>query len=126
MEKELSDGDANGELHGDQLIVAERVATARPGGAIRMGDVITRIIARDNFERPISPTAQMPEPPTPQRAGPSGLNAHLPLLRRRIDLSDKDEQDRPVWPPCRPHLELENGDYEQESDTDLKPSRRRK
>ena len=37
MEEELPDGDADGELHGDQLLVAERVAVARPGGAIRMG-----------------------------------------------------------------------------------------
>ena len=33
-EEELPDGDADGELHGDQLLVAERVAAARPGGAI--------------------------------------------------------------------------------------------
>ena len=40
MEEKLPDGDADGELHGDQLLVAERVAASRPGGAIRMGDVI--------------------------------------------------------------------------------------
>ena len=34
MEEELPDGDADGELHGDQLLIAERVAAARPGGAI--------------------------------------------------------------------------------------------
>ena len=34
MEEELPDGDGYGELHGDQLLVAERVAAARPGGAI--------------------------------------------------------------------------------------------
>ena len=44
MEDELPDGDADGELHGDQLLLAERVAAARSGGAIRMGDVIERII----------------------------------------------------------------------------------
>ena len=71
MEEELPDGDADGELHGDQLLVAERVAAAPPGGAIRMGDVIERIIAHDNLERPISPPARMPEPPRPQRAGHS-------------------------------------------------------
>ena len=49
MEEELPDGDADGELHGDQLLVAEQVAAARPGGAIRLGDVIKRIIARDNL-----------------------------------------------------------------------------
>ena len=35
--------------------MAERVAAARLGGAIRMGDVIERIIARDNLERLLSP-----------------------------------------------------------------------
>ena len=50
-EEELPDGDADGELHGNQLLVAEHVAAARPGGAIRMGDVIERIIARDNLTR---------------------------------------------------------------------------
>ena len=34
------DGDSDGELHGNQLLVAERDAASRPGGAIRMGDVI--------------------------------------------------------------------------------------
>ena len=90
MDEELPDGDADGELHGDQLLVAERVAAARPGGAIRMCDVIDRIIACDNLERPISPPARMPEPPTPQRAKPSGLNAYLTPFRRRIDSSDED------------------------------------
>ena len=64
MDEELPNGDADGEIYGNQLLVAERVAVARPGGAIRMNDVIDRIIARDNFERPISPPARMPEPPT--------------------------------------------------------------
>ena len=39
MEEELPDGNADGELYGDQLLVAERVAAARPGNAIRMNDV---------------------------------------------------------------------------------------
>ena len=91
-----------------------------------MGDVLERIIARDNLERPISPPARMPEPPTPQRAEPSGINAHLPPFRRRINSSDEDEPVRPVWPPRRPHLELEDNDYEQESDTKPDPARRRK
>ena len=85
MEEELPDNDADCELHGDQLLVAEQVAAARPGGAIRISDVIERIIARDNLERPLSLPARMTEPPTPQRAGPSGLNAHLPPFRRRIN-----------------------------------------
>ena len=34
MEKELPDGDADSELYGDQLLVAERVAAPRLSGAI--------------------------------------------------------------------------------------------
>ena len=110
----LPDDDFEGELHGDQLLAAEREADARPGAAIRMSEVIERIIARDNLERPVSPPPRMPPPPSLQRAGPSGLNAHLPAFRRQVDSSDEDEPDRPVWPPRRPHLEFEKGDYEQE------------
>ena len=126
MEEELPDGDADGGLHGDQLLVAERVAAAGPGGAIRMGEVIKRIIARDNLEPPVSPPARMPKQPTLQRAGPSGLNAHLPPFRRRIDSSDEDEPVRSVWPPRRPHLELEDGDYNQENDAEPEQPRCRK
>ena len=127
-EEELPDGDADGELHGDQLLVAEQVAAARPGGDIRMGDVIERIIARDNLTRPVSPPVRMPTPPTPQRAGPSWLNAHLPPFRRRVDYSDEEEPERPVWPPRRPRLEFDVGDYEQEEEEDIEPTppRRRK
>ena len=67
----------------------------------------------------------MPEQPTPQRAGQSGLNAHLPPFRRRIDSSDENEV-RPVWPPRRAHLKLDNDDYEQEIDAESEPLRRRK
>ena len=31
-----------------------------------------------------------------------------------------------MWPPCRPHLEFYDGDYEQEEDTEQEPPRRRK
>ena len=126
MDEKLPDGDDEGELNGDQLLVAERVAAARLGGAIRMGDVIEQIIALDIIERPISPPDRMPEPPTPQLSGPNGLNAYLPPFRRRIDSSDEDEPVRPVWLPRRPHLKLEDGDYEQESDAEPDPLRRRK
>ena len=126
MEEELYDGDADGKLHGDQLLVAERVAAARSGRAIRMGDVIERIIARDNLERPDSPPARMPAPLTPQPAGPSGLNAHLPPFRRRVDSSNEDEPERQVWPPRRPHMEFDDADYEQEVNVELVPPRRRK
>ena len=85
MEEELPYGYADGYLHGEALLIAERVAAARPGGAIRMGDVIERIIAHYNLEQPVSPPARMPAAPTPQRAVPSGLNAHMPPFRRRVD-----------------------------------------
>ena len=32
--------------------------------------------------------------------------------------SDEEEPERPVWPPRRPHLEFDDGDYEQEEDTE--------
>ena len=126
VEEELLDGDAEGELHGDQLLVAERVAAARQGGAIRMGEVIERIIARDNLDRPVSPPDRMPETPTMQRAGPSGLNAHLPPFRCRLDSSDVDEPVRPLWPQRRPHLEFDDCDHEQEYDTKPVSPRTRK
>ena len=49
MEEKLPDGDADGELDCHQLLMAERVAAVRPGGAIRMGEVIEQLIARDNL-----------------------------------------------------------------------------
>ena len=91
-----------------------------------MGEVIERIIACDNLELPVSPPAQMPAPPTQQRPGPSGLNAHLPPFRSRVDSSDEGEPARPVRPPRRPHLEFDDGDYEQEEDTERDLPRQRK
>ena len=119
-------GDSDGGLHGNQLLVAEQAAAARPGGAIRMSDVIERIIARDHLERPVSPPARMPAPPTPQRAGPSGLNAHMPPFRRRVDYSNEEEPERPVWPPRRPRLELEEADFEPDENAEPEPPRHRK
>ena len=125
MEEELPDGDADGKLHGDQLLVAECVVAPQPGCAIRMGDVIERIIARDNLARQVSPPARMPAPPTLQRAGPSWFNAHMPQFRRRVDSFDEDEPERPVWPPRRLRLEFDVGDYEQ-MDAKPEPPRLRK
>ena len=34
MDDELSDGDADGELHGNQLLVAKRIAAAQPSCAV--------------------------------------------------------------------------------------------
>ena len=90
VEEELFDGKADAELNGDQIFMAERVAAARPGGAIRMGEVIERLIARDNLEQPDSPLAWMPAPPTPKRTGLSKLNAYFVLFRRCVDLFDEE------------------------------------
>ena len=65
MEVELPDCDADGELYGDQLLMAERVAAALPGRDIRISDGNERIIARDNLERPVSSPARMPAPVRP-------------------------------------------------------------
>ena len=123
MEEKLITGDAKGELHGDQLLMAEQIAAVRLGGVIRMGEMIERIIARDNLERPVSPPVQMPALPTPERAKPSRLNAHLPLFCRRVDSSDEDEFELPVWPPRRLHLEFDNNDSEH-VDIEPEPPRR--
>ena len=81
----MPDGDADSELNGDQLLIAGPVTAARPSGAVRMGEVIKQIIARDNLERPVSPPARMLKPPTPQCAGPSAMNVHLPPFPRRLE-----------------------------------------
>ena len=54
------------------------------------------------------------------------MNAHLPPFRRRVDSSDEEEPEPPVWPPSRPRLEFDVGDYEQEEDIEPEPPRRRK
>ena len=43
-----------------------------------------------------------------------------------MDSFDEDEPERPVWPPRRPHLEFNDGDYEQKEGTEPQPVRRRK
>lgn len=70
-------------------MMTEGVAAARPGGAIRMGHVIERLIVRENLNRPVSPPALMPPPPTPHCARQITLYANLPACRRRVDLSNK-------------------------------------
>ena len=61
-----------------------------------------------------------------ERAGPSGLTAHLPPFRRRVDSSDEEKPERTVWPPRCPCMELYEGDYEQEEDAEREPPRCRK
>ena len=51
MQVELPNGAADGELHGDKLLMAEQLAVAQPGIAIKMNEIIKRFIALDNFER---------------------------------------------------------------------------
>ena len=104
----------------------EQMSNARPDCPIRIGKVIVQIIARDNLERPVSPSALMPTLPTHHCAGPSGLNAHLPSFRPRVDSSDEDEPDRPVWPPRRPNLEFDDGDFEEEENTEPELPKRKK
>lgn len=123
----LFDGDADGELRGDQLVAAERAAAARPGISGQYQSVIDMLCLHHNLERPTSPPRRFPphsthqrpstsrrqrtpSPPHPfpqQQAGPSTLNPNSSPFyrRRRIDSSDDDEDDvveRPVWPPLRP------------------------
>ena len=77
INENLPDGYVDGELQGDELLITERVIAAPPCGAIRMGEVIERIIACDNLERPVATPVRMPAPPTQQRAGRSGRNVHF-------------------------------------------------
>ena len=48
------------ELVGDDLLVAQRAAAARPGTSVRINDVIEQICARENLQRPTSPPPFMP------------------------------------------------------------------
>ena len=69
--------DDEAEVQGDDLIIAQRAAAARPVPSVRMNDVIERIVARANIERPTSPPPRMPPPPSPQRAGTLSLSCLL-------------------------------------------------
>ena len=76
----ISDDD-EAELLGDDLVLAQQTAVARPVPSIRMNNVIERICARDNLERPTSPPLRMPPtPPSPQRAGKIKLLNVLTLV----------------------------------------------
>jgi hypothetical protein len=76
--EQVPEGDENGELEGAQLRRAERAASARPGAAVRMGDVIEQICARQNIRMPSSPPKRLPVimlQQNPNRAGMSDLCA---------------------------------------------------
>lgn len=94
--------------------MAERIAAAPLGDAIRIGDVTVRIIFRDNIERFVSMPARMPAPPTPQCVVCSGINSYLPPFCYRIDSFDEIEPERPVLINRRLHLEFDDRDYEDE------------
>ena len=61
--------DDEADVHGDDLILAQQAAIARPVPSVRINNVIERICARDHLERPTSPALRLPPPPSPQRAG---------------------------------------------------------
>ena len=48
------------EIQGDDLVIAERAAAARPGTSVRINDVIEQICARQNLPRPTPPPPIMP------------------------------------------------------------------
>ena len=48
------------EIHGDDLVIAERAAAARPGTSVRINNVIEQICARQNMPCPTSPPPIMP------------------------------------------------------------------
>ena len=64
------------EVQGDDLILAQRAAAARPGTSVRMNDVIERICARQNLERPTSPPPRMPI----ERAGIVSFTTEMNLI----------------------------------------------
>ena len=66
--EDISDDD-EAEVHGDDLILAERAAVARPPPSIRINTVIERICACDHLELSSSLPLRMPPPPSPQQAG---------------------------------------------------------
>ena len=43
-----------------------------------------------------------------------------------MDSSDKEEPERPIWPHRRPHMEYDDGDYEQNEVVELEQPTRRK
>ena len=68
----------------------------------------------------------MPAPSTLQRAGPSGLNAHLPTFQCCVDSFDGEASEQPVWPPRRPRMSLDVDVNEHHEDIEPEPQRRQK
>ena len=125
-EMEEKQSDIEDEINCKNLLMAENQAVSRPGSAIQMGEAIEQICARNNIKRPVSPPTRMPAPPTPQSAGASGLYAQLPSFRTRIDSSDEEEPEQPVWPPRRLRLEMVEEDNNLEQDKEINVPKRQK
>ena len=68
----------------------------------------------------------MPAPNSLQQDGPSGLNADLLPFRRRVDSSDEEQPERPIWPPRCQQIKFKDGDYEQNENVEPVQARRRK
>ena len=47
-------------IQGEDFVIVERAAAARPGTSVRINDVIEQICARQNLPRPTSPPPIMP------------------------------------------------------------------
>lgn len=56
----VPNGDANGELHGNDLALAERAAAARPGTRGRLDNVIDLIARMNHIKVPTSPPPRIP------------------------------------------------------------------
>ena len=74
--RENSSDDDEDEVQGDDLILAQRAAAARPGTSVRMNDVLEHIIATHHLERPTSPPPRMPT----ERAGKIIVDTGINLI----------------------------------------------
>ena len=61
--------DDEADVHGDDLIFAQRAAIAHPVPSVHINTVIELICARDHLVRLTSPPMRMPHPPSLRRAG---------------------------------------------------------
>ena len=105
---EINDDDpdlgSDDELTGDQLEAAQRAASARPGAAQRMEDVIDAMLHRYAPNRPASPPPPLPPHLLARpEAGPSHTQTVAEIGRRRkaprlVD-SDGEEYSPPPSPP---------------------------
>ena len=99
----------------------------RAKGAMHMNELIEQICARQKLERLVSLPARMPAPPSPQRAGQSGLNADAAPFRKRIDSYDEkdDAFERPEW-PLSMRIRLDESYLNNSEGEEQEPARQRK